>query len=68
MVADAGYYEGNSIAECYDADITALVPKPDTTNRKTKGQYTKSDFNYDAERNEYVCPAGERLTYLFDSV
>ena len=68
VVADAGYYEGNSIAECYDADITALVPKPDTTNRKTKGQYTKSDFNYDAERNEYTCPAGERLTYRFDSV
>ena len=68
VVADAGYYEGNSIAECYDADITALVPKPDTTNRKAKGQYTKSDFNYDAERNEYVCPAGERLTYRFDSV
>jgi len=68
VVADAGYYEGSSIAECYDADITALVPKTDTTNRKAKGQYTKSDFNYDAERNEYVCPAGERLTYRFDSV
>jgi len=68
VVADAGYYEGSAIVECYDADITALVPKTDTTNRKAKGQYTKSDFNYDAERNEYVCPAGERLTYRFDSV
>jgi hypothetical protein len=68
VVADAGYYEGEAIAECYDADITALVPKTDSTNRKAKGQYTKSDFNYDAERNEYVCPAGERLTYRFDSV
>ena len=45
-----------------------MVPKTDTTNRKAKGQYTKADFNYDAERNEYVCPAGERLTYRFDSV
>ena len=68
VVADAGYYEGNAIVECYDADITALVPKTDTTNRKAKGQYTKSDFKYDAERNEYVCPAGERLTYRFASV
>jgi BMFP domain-containing protein YqiC len=68
VVADAGYYEGNAIVECYDADITALVPKTDTTNRKAKGQYTKSDFNYDAERNEYICPAGEPLTYRFDSV
>jgi transposase len=68
VVADAGYYEGNAIAECYAADITALVPKTDTTNRKSKGQYTKSDFNYDAERNEYICPANKRLSYRFDSV
>ena len=68
VVADAGYYEGKAIAECYAADITALVPKTDTTNRKAKGQYTKADFSYDAEHNEYTCPAGERLTYRFDSV
>ena len=68
VVADAGYYEGQAIAECYAASITALVPKTDTTDRKAKGKYTKADFTYDARRNEYVCPAGERLTYRFDSV
>ena len=68
VVADAGYYEGQAIVDCYGAQITALVPKTDTTNRKAKGQYTKADFNYDAEHNEYVCPAGERLRYRFDSV
>ena len=68
VIADPGYYKGEEIVECYDAGITALVPKTDTTNRKAKGQYTKADFTYDAERNEYVCPAGERLTYRFDSV
>ncbi len=68
VIADPGYYKGEEIAACYDADITALVPKTDTTNRKAKGQYTKADFSYDAERNEYVCPAGERLTYRFDNV
>ena len=61
VVADAGYYDGNAIVECYDADITALVPKTDTTNRKAKGQYTKADFSYDATRNEYICPANKRL-------
>ncbi len=68
VVADAGYYEGNAIAECYAADITALVPKTDTTNRKAKGQYTKADFRYNATRNEYICPANKRLSYRFDSV
>ncbi len=68
VIADPGYYKGEEIVECYDAGITALVPKTDTTNRKAKGQYTKADFTYDAESNEYVCPAGERLTYRFDSI
>jgi transposase len=68
VIADPGYYKGEEIVECYDAGITALVPKTDTTNRKAKGQYTKADFTYDAKSNEYVCPAGERLTYRFDSI
>ncbi len=62
VVADAGYYEGQAIAECYDADITALVPKTDTSPAKSKGRYSKADFRYEAKRNEYVCPAGERLS------
>ncbi len=62
VVADAGYYEGNSIADCYAADITALVPKTDTSPAKSKGRYSKADFRYDAQKNEYVCPDGERLT------
>ena len=62
VVADAGYYEGKAIAECYDADITALVPKTDTSPAKSKGRYSKADFRYDAKRDEYVCPAGECLS------
>ena len=68
VVADAGYYEGEAIAECHEADITALVPKTDTSGSKAKGRYSKVDFRYDAEHNEYICPANERLTYRFDSV
>jgi len=44
------------------------VPKPNTSGSKARGRYSKADFRYDAERNEYICPAGERLTYRFDSV
>jgi len=67
VVADAGYYEGHSIAACYEADITALVPKPDTSPAQSKGRYSKADFRYDGKRNEYVCPAGERLTKRYES-
>jgi transposase len=68
VVADAGYYEGGAIADCYAAGITALLPKTDTSGSKAKGRYSKADFRYDAKRNEYICPANKRLTYRFDSV
>jgi len=68
VIADPGYYKGEEIVACYDAGITALVPKTDTSPSKAKGRYSKVDFRYDAEQNEYICPAGQRLTYRFDSV
>ncbi len=68
VIADPGYYKGEEIVECYAAGIKALVPKVDTSGKRNKGCYSKADFHYDAEQNEYVCPAGQRLTYRFDSV
>lgn len=68
VLADPGYYKGEEIVDCYEAGITALVPKVDTSSSKAKGRYSKADFRYDAERNEYICPAGQRLTYRFDSI
>ena len=68
VVADPGYYKSEEIRDCYTAGIKALVPKVNTSTSKAKGRYSKADFHYDAERNEYVCPAGQRLNYRFDSV
>jgi len=68
VIADAGYYKGEEIVECKDNGIKALVPKVDTSGSKAKGRFSKADFRYDAEKKEYICPAGQRLTYRFDSV
>ncbi len=68
VIADPGYYKGEEIVGCYAAGIKALVPKTDSSQSKAKGRYSKADFRYDAEHNEYICPAGQRLTYRFDSV
>ncbi len=65
VIADPGYYKGEEIVDCYESGITALVPKVDTSGKRGKGQYTRADFIYDAKKNEYVCPARERLTYRF---
>jgi len=67
VVADAGYYKGEEIVECYESGIKALVPKTNTSGSKAKGRYSKADFRYDAKANEYICPAGERLSYRHDS-
>jgi hypothetical protein len=65
VLADPGYYKSEEMVGCYEAGITALVPRVDTSGKRSKGQYTRADFIYDAKEDEYVCPARERLTYRF---
>lgn len=65
VLADEGFYDGAEILACQKANIRALVPKSDSSKSKAQGRFGKSDFVYDARRDEYVCPAGERLTLRF---
>ena len=51
------------IVECQRRGIKVLVPKVDTSGKEAKGEFTRADFSFDAQNNEYRCPAGERLTY-----
>jgi len=67
-VADRGYHEGGEIKACEDADITVTLPKPQTSGAKAVGRFGKQDFVYVAEDDVYLCPAGERLTYRYQSV
>lgn len=60
VLADRGYYKGEEIFECERQGITALVPKPLTSNSKAAGRFDKRDFIYIAEHDEYRCPSGER--------
>ncbi len=57
-MADRGYFKGEEILACYEAGITALVPKPLTSNNKADGLFDKKDFIYLADKDEYRCPAG----------
>jgi transposase len=68
VIADPGYYKGEEIVDCYSKGIQALVPKVDTSGKRAKGEYARSDFIYDAQNDYYVCPAKERLRYAFDTV
>src|SRR6266480_1868479 len=46
ILADRGYFNGEEILECDQAGITALVPKPQTSNNKAHGLFDKRDFHY----------------------
>ena len=64
-VADRGYFSSTEILACEEADITVTLPKPMTSNSKTEGRFGKQDFRYVAEKDIYICPAGEALAYSF---
>lgn len=62
-IADRGYFSGEAIRKCQEAGITAFVPKCVTSGAKADGRFDKADFIYDKEKNEYHCPAGQRLIW-----
>jgi transposase len=67
-IADRGYFKGEEILACHAAGISALVPKTMTSGAKADGRFDKADFIYDAEKNEYRCPAGQPLVWRFASI
>src|SRR5690348_15699998 len=64
-VADRGYFNSLEILACEEAGITVTLPKPMTSNAKADGRFGKQDFRYVADRDLYICPAGESLTHRF---
>jgi transposase len=67
-VADRGYYTGEEIKACTDADIAVTLPKPNTTGMEAKGKFGKHDFAYLAKQDVYRCPAGQVLAYWLTTV
>lgn len=68
VVADKGYYHGKEIKACEEAGIEPYVSKPLTSVNTKLGLYGKERFRYNPEKNCYICPQGEELTYRFQSV
>jgi len=66
-LADMGYYDGEEVKTCLEADIRPYIPKPDTSANKRLGLYGKQDFHYDTEHDCYACPAGEALNFRFQT-
>jgi hypothetical protein len=65
VVADRGYFSGEEILACEEADVTVTLPKPMTSSNRSRGRFVKADFRYLPDEDVYICPAGERLKYYF---
>jgi transposase len=63
LVADAGYYHASEVRRCVDQGLTPHIPKVDTSANTRQGLFGKSQFHYDAQKDVYVCPAAQELTY-----
>ena len=62
VVADAGYSNGEQIAQCEEAGITAYVPVMRTVNNQGDGKlFGRTDFRYEPASDSYICPGEKRL-------
>ena len=68
VLADRGYYSGRQVLESTRAGMVPYVPKPLTSGAKAESRFGKQDFVYLPAEDVYRCPAGQRLTWRFDSV
>lgn len=64
VVADAGYHEADELEACEQAGIETYVPDTGKTSGQSRnGQqvFPKEAFVYDAQADQYQCPAGQIL-------
>ena len=56
VVADKGHHSGENLAGLAERELVGLISSPNST----RGQpgFRREDFTYDAERDQFVCPAG----------
>ena len=68
VLTDMGYYDGQQVKACLEAGITPYIPKPNTSANTPLGLFGKEDFRYDPQSDCYGCPAGEQLTFRWQSI
>ena len=58
---DNGYYEGDNIKFLDDKKIDGYIPD---NKKKTDFPYDKQHFTHNPVKDEYICPAGNPVTFL----
>src|SRR5690242_20033013 len=60
LMADTAYGTGKFLGWLVDTGITPQIPVWEMANRND-GTFSRSDFTFDREKNEYTCPDGKAL-------
>jgi len=58
---DKAYGSGPAVRALIGAGVAPHVSKPEQGKHNSAGIFGKEAFTYDAERNEFICPGGNRL-------
>ena len=62
VVADRGYFKSEDIEACEKAGCVPHVPKPQRGSSVRDRLFRKDEFRFDADRDVYICPAGQTLS------
>ena len=60
LIADTAYGSGPMLGWLVDRNIAPHIPVIDKSGR-TDGTWSHTDFEWDAQNNQYICPEGEPL-------
>ena len=60
LIADTAYGSGQMLGWLVDRKIAPHIPVIDKAGR-TDGTWTRADFEWDAENDQYICPEGHAL-------
>jgi transposase len=63
VLADGGYYESRALKECEETKLITYLPQPRSGAAKGRGVFANNRFQYDAERDLYLCPQGAEMTF-----
>ena len=63
--ADSGYANTEELQKIDKQNIKVIVPSQRQASKKEAKPFDKSNFQYDSERDCYLCPEGHVLTYSY---
>ncbi|NRA43066.1 MAG: IS1182 family transposase [Pseudomonadales bacterium] len=62
VTADKGYYSSECLKQCDENNIITHIPEIMMSPSERQGLFGKRHFEFNEERNVYICPANQELT------